>query len=67
LGYAGVQYCDAVSGQTDWFAGTLSTIGDICRAVSDESIRNTITWLIDQIGIDCNKNIQKLLKQLKLT
>jgi hypothetical protein len=53
-------------GLCDWFSGNLITIGDIGRALFDESIRNTINWIIDQFGIDCGKNLKKLLKQLHL-
>jgi hypothetical protein len=53
-------------GLSDWFSGTLSTIGEVGSSLLDETARNTITWIIDQIGIDCGKSLKKLLKQLKL-
>jgi hypothetical protein len=43
-------------GLSDWFSGTLSTMGEVCRALLDETVRNTMTWMIDQIGIDCGKS-----------
>jgi hypothetical protein len=43
-------------GLSDWFSGTLSTIGEVCRALLNETVRNTMTWMIDQIGIDCGKS-----------
>ena len=37
---------------SEWAFHKLKTVGEMCRAMLDETFRGTIMWVLDQIGVD---------------
>jgi DDE superfamily endonuclease len=50
----------------DWALCRLKTIGEACRAMLDETLRATITWVVHQVA-DCGKDHDYVLAALHLT
>ncbi len=50
----------------DWALCRLKTIGEACRAMLDETLRATITWVVHQVA-DCGKDDEYVLAALHLT
>jgi hypothetical protein len=76
---AGLQYNDASENRnfkckkyktslSEWASVKLTTIGESCRAMMKESLRNMINWLIDRLDFTGKtaKRMQSLLAHLGL-
>lgn len=50
----------------DWALCRLKTIGEACRAMLDETLRATITWVVHQVA-ECGKDHDYVLAALHLT
>ena len=50
----------------DWALVKLTTVGEACRAILRESMRDTIAWAIDQV-VNKSKKHDKIIAQLGLT
>jgi len=50
----------------DWALCRLKTIGEACRAMLDETLRATITWVVHQVA-ECGKDDEYVLAALHLT
>lgn len=50
----------------DWALCRLKTIGEACRAMLDETLRATITWVVHQ-ATECGKDHDYVLAALRLT
>lgn len=49
----------------DWALARLTTIGEACRAMLRESLRDTLTWAIEQVT-NHGKNVDQVYAQLRL-
>jgi hypothetical protein len=49
-----------------WAFGWLTTIGQACRAMNDETLRATLSWAIEQIT-EKSQNPQHVMAHLRLT
>jgi hypothetical protein len=59
LAYSMATQSPGKNGLSDWFSVTLSAIGEVGSALPDETVRNSITWIINPIGIDGGKKLKK--------
>lgn len=51
-------------GLCGWVSHRLQTVGEVCRAALDETIRNTIGWVVESIGLETGKDFHRLMKRL---
>ena len=49
----------------EWALGRLKTIGEACRAMLNETLRATLTWVVHQVR-DCEKDANHVLARLRL-
>jgi hypothetical protein len=53
-------------GLCGWASARLKTVGEVCRAAWNETIRNTIAWVVESVGLVTGKEFHKLMKRLNL-
>ena len=51
-------------GLCGWASGRLRTVGEVCRAALNETIRGTIAWVVESVGLSTGKDFHKLMKRL---
>jgi hypothetical protein len=66
LAYSLAMRCLGNVSLSEWAFHKLKTVGEVCRAMLDETFRGTIMWVLDQIGVDGGKRTRKLLERLRL-
>jgi hypothetical protein len=49
----------------EWAYCRLKTIGEACRAMLNETLRATVTWVVQQVQ-DHDKDVNHLLARLRL-
>ena len=48
-------------GLCGWASGRLKTVGEVCRAALNETIRNTIAWVVESVGLITGKEFHQLM------
>ncbi len=51
-------------GLCGWASRRLKTVGEVCRAALDETIRGTIAWVVESVGLSTGGDFHKLMKRL---
>ena len=54
-------------GLCGWASGRLRTVGEVCRAALNETIRGTIAWVVESVGLATGKDFHQLMKRLDIS